>query len=144
MIVREDHVDLVELAEPVDLVVNFDFHMDLRLEFLHGAPACSPPQDATVFESILATGQAGHYVWAHPESRRTDAAAAYTSAWLRGSQPLLRRIHCLPGSSVLGDLLPRVDPNLIFVCRSPAYATSQTDVVFERLRSLATRRGPSA
>jgi hypothetical protein len=143
VIIRENHVDLVDLVEPVDLVVNFDFHMDLRLEFLHGAPACSPPQDATVFESILATSRAGRYVWAHPESRRADAATAYASACLAGSQPLLQRIHCLPGTAVLTDVLPRVRPAAVFVCRSPAYATEQTDAVFERLRLAASGGVPS-
>jgi hypothetical protein len=134
---REDHVDLVQsMTTMVDLVVNFDFHMDLRLEFLHGADPLTPPQDASVFETILTAALTSRYVWAHPVSRRADAARAYASAVATGRQPLVSRIHCLPGVEAL-TMLKKLRISSIFVCRSPAYATADTDRVFWGLRHMA-------
>lgn len=133
---REDHVDLIDfLAEPVDLVMNFDFHMDLRIEFLRGDAPCMPPQDATVFESVLTSGTAHRYLWAHPAGRACEVASIYTAAFVSGGQPLLGNIHCLPGHAAL-PLLTKGQTTSIFVCRSPGYSTTATDAAFVRLREV--------
>ena len=130
--------DLVgSLAEPVDIVINFDFHMDVRIEFLQGDRPLVPPQDATVFESVLTSGTAGRYLWAHPAGRAREAADAYTAAFVAGKQPVLRNIHCLPGYRAL-SLLAKAQIKLVFLCRSPRYATTATDAAFERLREAIT------
>ena len=130
----DDHVDLVGfLSEPVDIAINFDFHMDMRIEFLQGDGPLVPPQDATVFESILSSGTAGRYLWAHPAGRAREAADMYTAAFATGRQPALRNIHCLPGHRDL-SLLAKGQAKRIFLCRSPRYATTATDAVFGRLR----------
>lgn len=133
---RRDHVDMIGfLVEPVDLVINFDFHMDLRIEFLHGDAPYTPPQDATVFESVLASGTAHRYLWAHPASRAADAASVYTAAFVAGKQPILGNIHCLPGHAAL-PLLTHGRTASVFVCRSPGYSTADTDAAFVRLREV--------
>jgi hypothetical protein len=135
---HEDHVDLVDLmTDRVDVAVNFDFHMDLRREFLMGAKPLVPPQDATVFESILASGLADRYVWAHPVSRRKEVAWTYAAAVVAGRQALLKQIHCIPGVEVLQRLLNRMTVGMVFVCRSPGYATANTDLAFRHLRATA-------
>src|SRR5690349_16107887 len=64
--VSTDHVDLVASApHPVDVIVNFDFHMDLSVEFLLGAEPAAPA-DNSVFETVVAGGGTRRYVWAHP------------------------------------------------------------------------------
>lgn len=137
---HEDHVHLVDvMKDRVDVAVNFDFHMDLRREFLMGAQPLVPPQDATVFESIIASGLAHHYVWAHPVSRRKEVARTYASAVVAGRQPLLTQIHCIPGVEVLQRLLNRMTVVMVFVCRSPGYATADTDLAFRRLHATAER-----
>jgi hypothetical protein len=136
--VRENHVDFAGIvAGPVDTTVNFDFHMDMRIEFLLGAPYAAPV-DATVFESVLATGMSRRYVWAHPLSRRRTVAKVYTAAALAARQPLLSRIHCLPGHEAL-SLLDGLEVTCAFVCRSPGYATKATDLAFTRLSNAVER-----
>jgi hypothetical protein len=137
--VREDHVDYHQsIRTSVDLTINFDFHMDMRIDFLFGAPPAEPA-DPTVFESVLATGATRDYVWAHPVGRRQTVADVYTAALLADRQPLLRRIHGLPGADALG-LLDEVEVAWVFVCRSPGYATADTDAAFQRLRDAAERQ----
>ena len=76
---RDEHVDLLGLiAEPVDFVVNLDYHMDCRVEFLHGDAPRRPPCSASLFETVLGSGLAERYVWAFPASRRADAARVPT------------------------------------------------------------------
>jgi hypothetical protein len=134
--VREDHVDYVGLAqEPVDVTVNFDFHMDMRVEFLLGAEVAAP-SDATVFESVVATGLTREYVWAHPVSRRSAVARVYATAILAARQPLLSRLHCLPGPEAL-SMLDDLDVSWAFICRSPKYATRATDASFAKLKRAA-------
>ena len=129
VVLRDDHADLVAtLPHPVEVIVNFDFHMDLTIEFLLGAPA-APVADAAVFESLLAEGRTERYVWAHPVQRRATAARVYASALLADRQPLLSAIHCLPGPEAL-DLLAELDVVWAFVCRSPGYATPDTEAAF--------------
>ena len=135
---RDEHVDLVPLVpDPVDFIVNFDFHMDCRIEFLHGDEPLTPPCNASLFETLLASGSTAKYVWAFPSARRREAALAYSSALLADRQPRLHRIHCVSGAYAIDRLLDRATIASIFVCRSPAYATADTDAVYERLRSLA-------
>jgi hypothetical protein len=133
---RDDHVDYVGLVgEPVDVTVNFDFHLDMRIEFLLGAHVAGPT-DATVFESVMSAGLTREYVWAHPVSRRPTAARVYATAVLAGEQPLLTRMHCLPGSEAL-SLLAELDVAWAFICRSPEYATRATDAAFAQLERAA-------
>lgn len=140
---RDDHVDLVDLvSKPVGVLLNFDSHMDLSLGFLFGEAPHVPPQDATVFETILATDLTDRYMWAHPVSRSRDAARVYAMAAIAGRQPLVRRIHCLLGVVAL-QLLDQIRISSVFVCRSPGYATAETEVVFRRLREIAEGRSPS-
>ncbi len=140
---RQDHVDLVDLmTQPVEVVLNFDFHMDLRLEFLLGDAAVVPPQDATVFETILACGLTNRYIWAHPVSRRGEVAHVYASAAVAGLQPLLARIHCVPGVDAVNKLLESMALTSVFVCRSPGYSTVDTDLAFRRLQAAAERLSP--
>ncbi len=141
VVVREDHVDLVgAVAEPVEVMLNFDFHMDLSLEFLLGAPPAAP-SDATVFETVLATDVTRRYVWVHPRSRRAVAARVYAAAVLTARQPLLSRIHCLPGSEGLARL-DGLSVRWAFVCRSPGYATEASDAAFARLAGVAVGARP--
>jgi hypothetical protein len=132
VVVREHHVDFLATSNPVDVTINFDFHMDMRVEFLLGERYAAPI-DATVFESVLATGKSERYVWAHPLSRRATAARVYAAATLAARQPLLSRIHCVPGPDAL-SMLDELDVSWAFVCRSPAYATNATDLAFARLQ----------
>jgi|GEM_PF-4860954 hypothetical protein len=133
---RDNHVDYVGLAkEPVDVTVNFDFHVDMRIEFLLGARLAAPT-DATVFESVVATGLTQEYVWAHPVSRRPIAAKVYATAILAAKQPLLSRMHCLPGPEAL-SMLDELDVSWAFICRSPEYATQATDAAFAQLERAA-------
>ena len=133
VVFREHHVDFVTAsAERVDVVINFDFHMDMRVEFLLGAPSAAP-MDATIFESKVATGMTERYVWAYPVSRRATVARVYATATLAARQPLLSRIHCLSGPEAL-SLLGELDVRSVFVCRSPQYATAVTDAAFARLQ----------
>jgi hypothetical protein len=131
----DEHVDLVRLVcHQVDFIVNFDFHMDCRIEFLHGTPPLVPPASNSVFETLLADGLVQRYVWAFPTARRAVAAQVYASAALADRQPLLQRIHAVPGEAALcglGDAM--IDS--AFVCRSPAYATPETDAVHDMLRA---------
>ncbi len=130
--VSDDHVDLVEaLPRPVDVIVNFDFHMDMTLDFLLGAPAARPA-DASVFESLVADRVVRRYLWAHPVSRRKTAARIYTSALLAGRQPLLGNVHCMSGVDAMA-ILDELDVVWAFVCRSPGYATTVTDAAFADL-----------
>ncbi len=141
---RKDHVDLIDfLVEPVDLVINFDYHMDIRIEFLHGDDPYMPPQDATVFESVLSSRTAHRYLWAHPAGRASDVAKIYTAAFAAGRQPILRNIHCLPGHNAL-PLLTKGQTTSVFVCRSPGYSTTATDAAFAHLRevTMATESAP--
>jgi hypothetical protein len=135
--VSRDHVDLVAQMPPVDVVINFDYHMDLRLEFLFGAPALHPAQDASVFESILVSGLTQRYVWAHPQRRSVDAARVYASSVLAGRQPLIQRIHCLPGVTVMRQLIQRPLVESVFVCQSPDYSTPDSDSIFATLAAIA-------
>lgn len=128
----EDHVDLVAAApRPVDVMINFDFHMDLTVDFLLGAPA-APPTDASVFESLVAKGMSRRYVWAHPVSRRETAARVYTTALLAARQPLLAKVHCVPGAEAM-SMVDQLDVVWAFVCRSPGFATTKTDEAFADL-----------
>jgi hypothetical protein len=134
--VRDDHVDYVDLAEePVDVTVNFDFHLDMRIEFLLGAQPGAPTDDS-VFESVVATGLTQEYVWAHPVSRRPTAARVYATAVLTAKQPLLSRMHCLPGPEAF-SMLDDLDVSWAFICRSPEYATQATDAAFAQLERAA-------
>lgn len=143
VVVEQDHVRLVDLIrERVDVIVNFDFHMDLRIDFLNGDAARRPPHDATVFESILADGLVDTYIWAHPVSRRRDAAQVFATAYLTGRQPVLGKIHCVDGADVLDHILDRVHTTSAFVCRSPGYATRDTDLVFSQLQATAATFAP--
>ncbi|MFI5909502.1 hypothetical protein [Dactylosporangium sp. NPDC051541] len=143
VVFRDDHVDLVELVtRPVDFIVNLDHHMDLRLEFLHGAPARRPPVNASVFETLLADGLTERYVWAHPPGRRRAAALAYSSAFAAGRQSLLPRIHCVEGRSAVRRIMCRAEVGFVFVCRSPDYADATTDAVFHDLRRLGSPAAP--
>jgi hypothetical protein len=136
---REHHVDYHEsIRTSVDLTINFDFHMDMRIAFLLGAPPAQPA-DSTVFESVLSTGATRDYVWAHPVSRRQTVAEVYTAAVLTDRQPLLRCIHAFSGADAL-RLLNEVDVAWIFVCRSPGYVTADTDAAFDRLHAAAGPR----
>jgi hypothetical protein len=135
---RDDHVDLVGLvSRPVDFILNFDYHMDCRLEFLHGDQPRIPPCSASVFETLLSDGLTERYVWAFPAARSRSAALAYSSAFVANRQPLLARMHCVTGGDALERILDQVHTSLIFVCRSPDYATADTDVIYDDLRSLA-------
>jgi hypothetical protein len=135
---RDEHVDLVPLVpELVDFIVNFDFHMDCRIEFLHGDEPRTPPCNASLFETLLASGSAEKYVWAFPAARRKEAALAYSSALLADRQPRMPRIHCVSGAYAIDTLLDQATIASIFVCRSPDYATADTDAIYARLRSLA-------
>jgi hypothetical protein len=141
---RENHVDLVDLfSEPVDVVLNFDTHMDLSLGFLFGAPPRVPPEDASVFETILESDFTDRYVWAHPVSRSRDAARVYSAALLFGDQPILRRIHCLEGALAF-QLLDSIRTEWVFVCRSPAYASPRTELTYRRLCSIANGPSPAS
>jgi hypothetical protein len=132
---RAEHVDLVGLiSHPADFVLNFDFHMDCRVEFLHGDPAKTPPCSASVFETLLCDGLIERYIWAFPVARRTVAARVYSSAVVAERQPLLRRIHCIDGRDALAGLVG-VEIETVFVCRSSAYATAATDAIYNDLRS---------
>jgi hypothetical protein len=134
----DEHVDLIDLAtHPVDFIINFDYHMDCRVEFLHGASSKIPPCSASLFENLLSVGLTEKYIWAFPNSRNFQAASVYSSAFINNSQPLLTRIHCINGHSVLDELLSIAKIDFIFVCRSPDYATSETDAILEDLRSLS-------
>lgn len=138
---RQDHVDLVHLVDRrFDVVLNFDRHMDLSLEFLAGAAPHHPPHDATVFETILSSGHAQHYIWAYPTSRGPDAAWVFAWAVRSDRQPLVRRIHCLLATEAT-VLLDQLRVEWVFVCRSPEYATADSEAVFERLRRIATDSG---
>jgi hypothetical protein len=133
---RDDHVDYVSLAEePVDVTINFDFHLDMRIEFLLGAQVAALT-DATVFESVVATGLTQEYVWAHPVSRRPTAARVYATAVLAAKQPLLSRMHCLYGLEAL-SMLDDLVVSWAFICRSPEYATQATDAAFAELKRAA-------
>jgi len=135
---RDEHVDLLGLiAEPVDFVVNLDYHMDCRVEFLHGDAPRRPPCRASLLETVLGSRLAERYVWAFPASRRADAARVYASAFFAYRQPLLARLHCVSGRYALERLLDGATIASIFVCRSPGYATAATDAVHDRLASLA-------
>jgi hypothetical protein len=141
---REDHVDLVDLlSEPVDIVLNFDSHMDLSLGFLFGQPPRVPPEDASVFETILASNLTDRYVWAHPVSRSQDAARVYSAALVFGDQPILPRVHCIPGAAAF-QLLDAFRTAWVFVCRSPDYATPRTELAYRRLHSIANGRTPAS
>lgn len=134
----DHHVALADLPVfPVDIVVNFDFHMDCRLEYLFGDAARVPPCNATVFEHLLSSGQLSRYIWALPEERYKDAADAYCRALILQRQPWLSNIHCITGREVLDSLLPLVDIRHIFVCRSPEYRTAFTDALYGRLTAPA-------
>jgi hypothetical protein len=142
VVFRDEHVDLVELvSRPVDFAVNLDYHMDLRLEFLHGEPARTPPSSASVFETLLADGLVEKYIWAFPSERRRTASMVYSSAFVTGRQPLLAQIHCVDGRYALDRIMSRVGLVSIFVCRSPDYATAETDAIYDSLRRVA---GPDA
>lgn len=142
MTFREEHVDLVELVtRPVDFVLNFDFHMDCRLEYLHGDEPRAPPCSASVFETLLSGGLTDKYIWAYPATRRRQVAQVYASAVVADRQPRMSRMHCVDGRYALHRLLGRATIDSIFVCRSPAYASADTDAVHDRLLALV---GPSA
>lgn len=131
---RDEHVALIDLvARPVDFIINFDFHMDCRVEYLHGAPAKVPPCNATVFEHLLSSGLAERYIWGFPNIRAAKVASVYASAFIESNQPLLTRIHCIPGHRVLKELLELPQIDAIFVCRSPDYATANTDAILQDL-----------
>lgn len=134
----DEHVDLVKLVTyPVDFVINFDYHMDCRVEFLHGEGAKTPPCSASLFENLLSTGLTSRYIWAFPNSRSRQAASMYSSAFVSNNQPLLTRIHCINGQYVMDELLDLAKISLIFVCRSPDYATVETDAILEDLHRLS-------
>lgn len=142
VVFRDEHVDLVELvSRPVGFVLNLDYHMDLRIEFLHGEPARTPPSSASVFETLLADGLIEKYIWAFPSGRRRVASTVYTSAFVTGRQPLLAQIHCVEGRYALDRIMSRMEAVSIFVCRSPGYATAETDAIYAGLRRVA---GPAA
>jgi hypothetical protein len=133
---RDEHVDLIELiSRPVDFVLNFDFHMDCRIEFLHGDEPKSPPCSASVFEGLLSQRLVERYIWAFPISKRRRAASVYSSAFSTTGRQLLTRIHCVSGRDALDELLPHAAITAVFVCRSPDYATADTDAIFADLRS---------
>src|SRR6266700_5896521 len=90
---HDEHVELLKLlAHPIDFIVNFDYHMDCSLEFLHGEAARINPCSASLFENMLSTGRIKRYIWALPNSRYRDASLVYSSAFVRNNQPLLTRI----------------------------------------------------
>ncbi len=66
----------------------------------------------------------------------------YSTALLAGRQPLLRKVHCLPGSEAL-DVLDELDVVWAFVCRSPAYSTRDTEASFSRLSGCASSLRPA-
>ncbi|MFB7476054.1 hypothetical protein [Kitasatospora sp. NPDC056184] len=137
IVFRNEHVDLVDLVpRPVEFLINFDFHMDCRVEFLHGDPPKSPPCSASVFETLLGDGLIERYIWAFPAARRTVAARVFSSAVVTGRQPLLPRIHGIEGREMVGALTG-VDVESVFVCRSPSYATATTDAIYDDLQSRA-------
>ena len=107
----------------------------MRIEFLLGAQVAAPT-DATVFESVVATGVTREYVWAHPVSRRPTAARVYATAILAAKQPLLSRMHCLYGLEAL-SMLDDLVVSWAFICRSPEYATQATDAAFAELKRAA-------
>jgi hypothetical protein len=140
---RDEHVDLVQLvSDPVDFILNFDYHMDCRIEFLHGDEPMTPPCNASLFETLLSSGSTEKYIWAFPSTRRRQAALAYSSAFVAGRQPRMHRIHCVSGAYAIDRLLGRATIASIFVCRSPEYATADTDAVYERLSSLVGHSPP--
>jgi hypothetical protein len=134
---REDHVDLVDLVRtPVEVCLNFDSHMDLSVGYLLGDDPRVPPEDATVFETILAAGLTRRYIWAHPASRSRAVASVYAGALVAGRQRALNRIHCLSGEAAL-HVLDGIRTDSVFVCRSPGYETAETAAVYRRLCSIA-------
>ncbi|WP_328457648.1 hypothetical protein OG780_42885 [Streptomyces sp. NBC_00386] len=133
---RTEHVDLVDLVpRPVEFLINFDFHMDCRVEFLHGDPPKCPPCSASVFETLLSDGLIERYIWAFPAVRRTVAARVFSSAVITGRQPLLSRIHGIEGRD-MAEALTGIEVESVFVCRSPSYATVTTDAIYDDLQSL--------
>ncbi len=137
IVFRTEHVDLIDMVRrPVEFLINFDFHMDCRVEFLHGDPPKRPPCSASVFETLLGDGLIERYIWAFPAVRRAVAAQVFSSGVITGRQPLLSRIHCVEGRDVLG-LLTGVEVEGVFVCRSPSYATATTNAIYDDLRSMA-------
>jgi hypothetical protein len=142
---HDEHVALVALvSRPVDFILNFDFHMDCRIEYLHGDAPRTPPCSASVFETLLSSGLTEKYIWAFPSTRRRDVALVYSSAVIANRQPRISDVHCVDGRYALDELLGRATIASIFVCRSPGYATTQTHAIHDRLRALAEpARDPS-
>jgi hypothetical protein len=141
---RDEHVDLVPfVSEPVDFIVNFDFHMDCRIEYLHGDEARTPPCNASLFETLLGSAATEKYVWAFPSAREREAAIAYSSGLLASGPARMRRIHCVSGAYAIEGLLDEAMITSVFVCRSPDYATADTDAIYARLRSLVEGAAPA-
>ena len=134
----DEHVELINhIRQPVDFIVNFDYHMDCRIEFLRGDAPMVPPASASVFETLLSQSFANRYIWALPRTRRAQAALVYSSAFVMNAQPLLTRIHCVSAEYACETILDHSKIDLVFVCRSPDYATPETDAVLRRLKSVA-------
>jgi len=141
---RDEHVELVQLvSEPVDFILNFDYHMDCRIEFLLGDEPRTPPCNASLFETLLSSGLTEKYVWAFPSTRSRQAALVYSSAFIANRQPRISQLHCVSGRYALERLLNRATIASIFVCRSPDYATAGTDAILAGLRSLVGPALPS-
>jgi hypothetical protein len=138
----DEHVELIDhVREPVDFIVNFDYHMDCRVEFLRGDAPRVPPSSASVFETLLSQSLVNRYIWAVPRSRSAQAALVYSSAFAINAQPLLTRIHCVSAEYACETILDHSTIDLVFVCRSPDYSTPETDAVLRRLRSVAASPG---
>ncbi len=137
IVFRDEHVDLIKLvSHPVNFIINFDYHMDCRIEFLYGGEPKTPPCSGSLFESLLSYGLTEKYIWALPNSRSRQASLVYSSAFVGNGQPLLTRIHCVSGRYALERILDRAKIGFIFVCRSPDYATAETDAILDSLTSL--------
>lgn len=126
-----DHIDT-----RFDYAVNVDFHMDCRRAFLGGAAATQRLHDSTVFEYLLGTDRVGRYVWAYPSTRHADVVGTLGAAFLKGSQPLLARVHALPSETLPALLAGPPSIDMIFVCRSPDYSDEACFAWFDRLRAL--------
>jgi hypothetical protein len=138
IVFHDEHVELIKhVRRRVDFIVNFDFHMDCRIEFLRGEDTKVPPCSASVFETLISQRMVDRYVWAVPRNRMAQAALVYSSALVLNAQPSLTRIHCVSGGYACEKILDHARIDSVFVCRSPDYATHETDAVFLRMKSAA-------
>lgn len=133
-----EHLDLLaHVTKPVDYILNFDYHMDCSIEFLHGRRAKRVPCCASFFEALLSESRIAKYIWVVPSSRYHQAALVYASALMWNRQPLLRKIHCIDAKQA-PVLIGAGAVELVFACRSPEYSTVQTDSIFQQLQLCST------